>query len=374
MLTGPSGPVGKDETMAITITAYATKVGKSYKGINFSSYLANYSKTYDADGRGGFSNNTPDGSKYSATQYASWNKSNYGFVATAGSTKINYDWKDSDHLIRGSIKELAFGNNISLDEPKERFKITTDLKISGLNITTQDVMNNVLGAPLKKITGLLDGDTSGMLKIIKAGAVVFNGSKGADTFTGFSKADKINGGAGNDTLKGEGGADTIKGGAGHDKIYGGSGADKLYGDAGNDTIRGGTGNDKVYGGSGNDKLYGEAGNDTLYGGAGKDTLSGGSGNDKLYGGTGNDTLSGGAGNDIFVFKKNEGNDRITDFDAGPGKGDVIHLDDALLKNFSAVLEHATDTSKGVLIDYGKGSILLSNVEKFDLHQNDFYFF
>jgi len=39
-----------------------------------------------------------------------------------------------------------------------------------------------------------------------------------------------------------------------------------------------------------------------------------------------------------------------------------------------VLEHATDTSKGVLIDYGKGSILLSNVEKFDLHQNDFYFF
>ena len=254
MLTGPSGPVGKDETMAITITAYATKVGKSYKGINFSSYLANYSKTYDADGRGGFSNNTPDGSKYSATQYASWNKSNYGFVATAGSTKINYDWKDSDHLIRGSIKELAFGNNISLDEPKERFKITTDLKISGLNITTQDVMNNVLGAPLKKITGLLDGDTSGMLKIIKAGAVVFNGSKGADTFTGFSKADKINGGAGNDTLKGEGGADTIKGGAGHDKIYGGSGADKLYGDAGNDTIRGGTGNDKVYGGSGNDKL------------------------------------------------------------------------------------------------------------------------
>ncbi|WP_299040914.1 Hint domain-containing protein [uncultured Tateyamaria sp.] len=39
-------------------------------------------------------------------------------------------------------------------------------------------------------------------------------------------------------------------------------------------------------------------------------------NDTLTGGTGNDTLTGGAGDDVFVFNPGDGNDVITDFNAG----------------------------------------------------------
>lgn len=103
---------------------------------------------------------------------------------------------------------------------------------------------------------------------------------------------------------------------GNDSLIGGSGNDTVYGGAGADTIRAGAGDDSVFGGSGNDVLLGEAGNDTL------------------VGGTGNDTLTGGAGNDVFVFNPGDGNDTITDFNAGntgptndgnSGNNDFINL-------------------------------------------------
>ncbi|WP_233568286.1 VCBS domain-containing protein, partial [Neisseria chenwenguii] len=54
---------------------------------------------------------------------------------------------------------------------------------------------------------------------------------------------------------------------------------------------------------------------------GADTLSGGNGDDIMFGGAGNDSLTGGEGVDQFVFlaNSNNGNDVITDFQAGVDK-------------------------------------------------------
>lgn len=316
--------------MAITIKV--NDANKDGKGINFAAYLSNYNKTYVRDGYGSF--NSSDPMAMSGTQYATTDTKDYGAILTAGKTKWNYDLVT--HKVTGSLSSVVFGSAISLNSAN-KFTSVADVQITGLNVTdtTQggQILADIMGG--KNTAG---GATKSLLDVLKANAIVFNGSAGSDSFTGYGKADKISGGAGNDTLKGGGGNDTISG-------------------------------DK-----GNDKLYGEAGNDTLFGGAGNDTLSGGAGNDRLNGGAGNDKLTGGSGNDVFVFLKNHGKDTVTDFKAGSAKADVIHLDKTVLKNFADVLDHARDTDKGLLIEYGKGSILLSDVEKSDLHSNDFFFF
>ena len=99
----------------------------------------------------------------------------------------------------------------------------------------------------------------------------------------------------------------IPGNALANSIVGGKANDLLSGGYGADTVLGGKGNDTLLGGAGNDKLFGGDGDDTLYGGTGKDSLWGGAGNDTLYGGTGNDT---------FIYRANEGTDRIMDYASG----------------------------------------------------------
>ncbi len=86
----------------------------------------------------------------------------------------------------------------------------------------------------------------------------------------------------------------------------------LFAGAADDSVWASTGNDSVNGEDGNDTLYGDAGNDSLNGGLGNDTLNGDGGNDILDGGLGNDTFNGGSGNDTYVFRKGDGNDRISD--------------------------------------------------------------
>ncbi|MFC3074109.1 calcium-binding protein [Shinella pollutisoli] len=415
--------------MAITITAY--DANKDGKGIDFAAYLKAFT-SFDASGYGGFNGTDP----FSGTQYASTNDKEYGALLTSGVRKWVYDFPT--HTVTGSISKVEFGNKIKLNAknnyditPDLRIAglNVTDKELAGdllsevSNGNTSGIMKIVAANAVSfvgstgadvftgfgkadKLSGGNGNDTlrgaggndaiyggNGNDKLygdagsdgIKGGAgndAIYGGDgndrlygeAGSDGIKGGNGNDKIYGGAGNDRLYGEAGADGIKGGSGNDKIYGGTGSDRLYGETGNDSIKGGTGNDLIYGNSGADKLYGEAGNDKLYGNSGNDTLSGGAGNDRLEGGTGNDTLYGGAGADTFVFRKNEGRDTIKDFQAGSGKGDVIHLDDAVLKNYADVLDHAQDTATGVLIEYGKGSILLSGVEKFDLHANDFFFF
>lgn len=306
--------------MAIKIAV--KDANKDGKGINFGAYLASFDKTYLRDGYGSF--NSTDPMAMSGTQYASTNVKDFGAVLTSGKAKWEYDL--ATHKITGSLNAVTFGNKVEL--VGSRFKSVSDIDITGLNVTDKTLAGKILSDIMggKNTDG---GATTSLQKLLKANAIEFSGSTGNDTFTGFGKADKISGNNGNDTLKGGGGNDTISGGAG------------------------------------NDKLYGDAGNDKLSGGTGNDTLDGGAGNDKL---------TGGSGNDVFIFKKGQGNDTITDFQAGSAKGDVIRLDKSVLKNFNDVLSHATEKSGDLIIDYGKNTIKLEGIDKADLHANDFFFF
>lgn len=112
-----------------------------------------------------------------------------------------------------------------------------------------------------------------------------------------------------DLLSGSAEADILFGRAGHDRLFGGGSSDHLIG---------GTGRDVACGGEGKDKLAGGEGDDVLRGGNGRDVLAGGPGDDRLWGE---------AGNDMFVFHAigASGRDIVSDFDGGPGAGDVIRF-------------------------------------------------
>lgn len=108
------------------------------------------------------------------------------------------------------------------------------------------------------------------------------------------------------------------------------GDDRLYGSAQADRLLGFAGKDAISGGKGNDVLAGGVGNDNLSGGAGNDLLRGDEGADHLRGGAGRDILTGGKGADHFVFAAHEGHDKITDFQNGVDRleilGDVTFAD------------------------------------------------
>ena len=253
-----------------------------------------------------------------------------------------------------------------------------------------------------------------------AEAFTRSGGAGRDVMFGTSGADRFFGGGGNDTMNGNNGDDYLDGGTGADRMSGGNGNDTyvvdnardsviengsgidtvittlssytlggsvenlinsgtaanftgtgngnaniMQGGAFADTLSGGNGNDLLIGGAGSDVLDGGNQNDELYGGAGGDTLIGGSGIDKLDGGAGDDIMSGGAGNDVFCFASGFGNDRITDFDAGPPGGQDM-LDIRMLgitdANFDA---HVTITDIGadtlITIDNATQKILLAGI-------------
>jgi Ca2+-binding RTX toxin-like protein len=165
--------------------------------------------------------------------------------------------------------------------------------------------------------------------------------------------DTLIGGTGNDTLFGQKGNDSLIG-SGNDDLRGGAGQDTLVG-TGNDTLFGNKDADQLFGGvsafggQGNDTIFGsttgrgELGNDIIYGGT---TLIGGNGNDTLVAASGSQTLTGNESSedefneDEFVFAPATtltiagqtvtqggfgGVDTITDFQSGPGTGDVIRI-------------------------------------------------
>ncbi|WP_339950213.1 CAP domain-containing protein [uncultured Albimonas sp.] len=83
----------------------------------------------------------------------------------------------------------------------------------------------------------------------------------------------------------------------------------------------GVGDVDLSGKGGRDRLEGNAGRNTLDGEGGNDRLFGGAGRDRLEGGNGDDLLKGGRGADTFVFRADDGHDRVLDW----GKGDAIAL-------------------------------------------------
>ncbi|MFT7596563.1 MAG: Ca2+-binding RTX toxin-like protein [Paracoccaceae bacterium] len=220
--------------------------------------------------------------------------------------------------------------------------------------------------------------------------------------------DKLSGGGGNDILLGGSGNDVLIGGGGNDRIDGGTGTDRAvffgtiavkvdltktgtqgtgYGkdklisienvtsDSGNDILTGnalanslisGGGKDKLSGGGGNDRLVGGSGNDLLNGGGGNDRLVGGAGRDSLKGGNGNDNLTGGGGGDIFVFTKSSGKDTIIDF----GGNDSIRIESGANKVGDLKF---TDTTAGLLIEFGTTDIFLKGLDRADISSSDFDF-
>ena len=196
------------------------------------------------------------------------------------------------------------------------------------------------------------------------------GGEGMDSVYGGTGDDRLEGGRGRDELTGDDGNDLLLGGDGYDKLFGGNDDDVLYGGKGNDVLKGqsgddilhgeagadlllgGDGNDTLYGNWGRDELFGYGGDDTLDGGDLDDRLSGGLGDDRLIGGRGNDILNGGAGADVFVFDDDSGQDTIIDFNYF-NDGDLISLNELQdVQGFDDVLEHASNTAEGLLLDFG----------------------
>lgn len=270
-------------------------------------------------------------------------------------------------------------------------------------------------------TGHASGDTYTSIESL-------GGSRYGDFLGGNGIANNLYGNNGNDLLLGRGGNDNLYGGNGNDRLDGGSGADYLDGGAGRDraeydisagkvradlqnsgtntgdargdtyvsiedllgskysdvlggngganAIWGHNGNDLLLGRGSNDKLYGNGGADVLKGGTGKDVLLGGGGNDKMLGNggndilngqKGNDTLTGGSGADRFVFKRGDGHDTVTDFQAGidtivigAGASGYSQLD---------ISRSGSDT----IIEFANVSITLEDVLPRQLDADDFLF-
>ncbi|MEM0988512.1 MAG: spondin domain-containing protein [Pseudomonadota bacterium] len=175
----------------------------------------------------------------------------------------------------------------------------------------------------------------------------------------------------NDRFNGGSEDDIVFAGGGRDRIDGGRGWDEIYGERGDDRLEGGRGDDQLFGGRGDDRLDGGRDNDLLFGGRGDDRIDGGRGNDVIAGGKGDDDLRGDGGADTFVFGEGDGDDDIRDFGRG---NDRILLSIDVIEDFSDVLAVATETRRGVELDFDGGdSLFLRRVDIDDLSAEDFLF-
>ncbi len=215
-----------------------------------------------------------------------------------------------------------------------------------LNAVANEMLDVTVQVDDASVGGPVDGSAPLTIVVVNT---VQPGTNGADSLVGTEFADDLSGGGGNDTLEGRDGEDTLDGGAdddillgegGFDQLFGGDGFDQISGGTENDIANGGADNDIISAGSGNDLVFAQDGNDLVFGQSGNDDMFGGTGNDKIFGGLGNDVinlgdgndqafggggadritgaggndvLSGGGAVDTFVFRSNQGDDRITDF-------------------------------------------------------------
>ncbi|MEQ1652501.1 MAG: peroxidase family protein [Hyphomicrobium sp.] len=277
------------------------------------------------------------------------------------------------------------------------------------------------------VNGSTSNETVDVSGLTSAHRVVFTSNGGVDTVVGERPQDVINmdttlnGTSGNDVLITCIGKDTLNGGDGNDTLNGGSGIDVMTGEEGSDiyyvdhladivvertgqgsqdtilstvnvrldtttTAQGiehivlqGSGNAIAIGTSTYNVLIGNSGDNYLAGLGGNDTISGGIGTDRIVGGSGSDTMSGGTGNDTFFFASGFGNDRITDFDAGPPGGqDVLDLS-ALGITDAAFAARVTITDVGadtlVTIDNATQKILLAGInDATTITRSDFVLF
>ena len=107
-------------------------------------------------------------------------------------------------------------------------------------------------------------------------------------------------------------------------------------------------------GSGKITVQGSGISETLTAWSKADSLNGDYGDDTLIGGKGSDTLTGGDGADVFYYKKGDGKDVITDYNAT--ETDVIVLNDTTVTKVSKVKK----TDGDLLFTVKKGSIRINN--------------
>ncbi len=231
----------------------------------------------------------------------------------------------------------------------------------------------VAGIEIDQIRFAIDGrdaetralDNSGRIlfkvsDIVSANSIpeIFPINQNSDIIRGAELTDQISGGRGNDRVIGKGGNDRLKGDSGNDLVVGGSGNDNIAGNSGSDTLRGGGGDDTMKGGGGSDTIKGAAGNDNINGG-GKGDL--------IVGGAGDDLLRGAGGQDTFQFRSNDGDDTILDFKTDV---DLIQIKSGA-RNFAQL--EISDTADGALVEFGRTTIELRNIDAGSLDSDDFIF-
>lgn len=319
--------------------------------------------------------------------------SSFGFNSTLGATGAHITILDNTGIIQGGVASYAgsdgvdYIRNAGVMSGPIKLRLGDDTYIGDSGTVVGPVFGE---AGNDKIIGGVAGDTfdGGIDNDVLVGNGgddtldggygddVLRGGEGNDTLTGGAGVDKLRGHQGDDVLDGGTENDDLRAGAGDDTLLGGDGSDILRAGDGDDDLSGGTGADKLFGGAGNDRLIGDGQKDALHGGDGNDALKGGAGNDTLNGGHDDDVLTGGAGNDVFVFARNAGNDRITDFANTKDSIDLTAFGINPLDFASIVVPALSDAGGGdTLLNLadlgGQGSVLIEGLAFASADASDF---
>ncbi|GKY86634.1 hypothetical protein [Sinisalibacter aestuarii] len=203
------------------------------------------------------------------------------------------------------------------------------------------------------------------------------GGKGSDRFINYWGDDEFRGGNGRDTV-GFGlsltgvtvdiGTTDEQFAMGNDRFFS---IENVLGSNQDDTIFGSSIRNVLRGRPGDDVIYGRGGHDVIYGGNGNDQLWGGWGRDRLSAGAGTDTLTGAFGADTFVFRPDQGEATITDFE---DRTDRIALSDFGFSTKNQAVAHFSELGTAndlqVEFDYHGTRIIIHGADLADISHAD----
>jgi Ca2+-binding RTX toxin-like protein len=187
--------------------------------------------------------------------------------------------------------------------------------------------------------------------------------------------DELLGSRGDQDLVGDGTTLSGRAAGGDDELRGSRGDDRLAGDAFSMFDEATGGDDRLHGGRGDDTLYGDT--VELLGGAqgGDDRIDGGDGDDLLFGdarpsGPG---ASSARGVDTFVFRPDDGQDTLGDFEVGKDRIKLVGFGPAasLASGDGSKAEASTadlvirEEEGDTVVDLGSGGITLLGVTDLD---------
>ena len=190
------------------------------------------------------------------------------------------------------------------------------------------------------------------------------------SLTATGKGQVLIGTNNDDYLSGFNDGTVLRGEAGNDVYYVNSWRNIIIEEAGE-------GFDTVYAwvdyrlGANVENLFVNAANTWGVGNDGANRIVGGAGSQEIFGGGGNDTLTGGSGADVFVVKAGNGNDIITDFEAGNGAGDILRVGDYDLTSFAQVKALMSQVGSDVVLRTGGEEVTFQNHSVSDFVANDF---